>query len=60
MLVIEAKKAEFSLEAAIPQALVYMLANPDIDKPAYGFVTNGNEFQFLKLTRQGTPQYRRS
>ena len=60
VLVIEAKKAEFSLEAAIPQALVYMLANPDIEKPAYGFVTNGHEFQFLKLTRQGIPMYGRS
>jgi hypothetical protein len=60
VLVIEAKKAEFSLEAAIPQALVYMLANPDIEKPAFGFVTNGNEFQFLKLIRQGQPLYGRS
>ncbi|MBF2065345.1 MAG: restriction endonuclease subunit R [Calothrix sp. C42_A2020_038] len=60
VLVIEAKKAEFSLEAAIPQALVYMLANPDINKPTFGFVTNGNEFQFLKLTRQVEPRYGRS
>jgi hypothetical protein len=60
ILVIEAKKAEFSLEAATPQALAYMLANPNTEKPSFGFVTNGNEFQFLKLTKQGEPRYARS
>ncbi len=60
ILVIEAKKAEFSLEAAIPQALVYMLANPNPERPSFGFVTNGNEFQFIKLTRQGEARYARS
>ncbi|MBW4511692.1 MAG: restriction endonuclease subunit R [Scytonematopsis contorta HA4267-MV1] len=60
ILVIEAKKAEFSLEAAIPQALVYMLANPKPERPSFGFVTNGNEFQFIKLTRQGEARYARS
>ncbi|MEH2240589.1 type I restriction endonuclease [Nostoc sp.] len=57
VLVIEAKRAEYSLEVAIPQALAYMLANPGNDKPTYGFVTNGREFQFIKLTKQGTPRY---
>ncbi|MEH1834230.1 MAG: type I restriction endonuclease [Nostoc sp.] len=57
VLVIEAKRAEYSLEVAIPQALAYMLANPGNDKSTYGFVTNGREFQFMKLTKQGTPRY---
>ncbi|MEH2403620.1 type I restriction enzyme HsdR N-terminal domain-containing protein [Nostoc sp.] len=57
VLVIEAKRAEYSLEVAISQALAYMLANPDNDKPTFGFVTNGREFQFIKLTKQGTPKY---
>ncbi|MEH2337661.1 type I restriction endonuclease [Nostoc sp.] len=57
VLVIEAKRAEYSLEVAIPQALAYMLANPGNDRPTYGFVTNGQEFQFIKLTKQGTPRY---
>ena len=57
VLVIEAKRAEYSLEVAISQALAYMLANPDNDKPTFGFVTNGREFQFIKLMKQGTPKY---
>ena len=57
VLVIEAKRAEYSLEVAIPQVLSYMLNSPDSKKPVYGFVTNGREFQFLKLTREGMPKY---
>ncbi|MEH2323480.1 MAG: type I restriction enzyme HsdR N-terminal domain-containing protein [Nostoc sp.] len=57
VLVIEAKRAEYSLEVAIPQALAYMLANPGNDKPTFGFITNGREFQFIKLTKQDTPRY---
>lgn len=49
ILVIEAKKTEFSLDAAVPQALFYMLGQQDQAGPRYGFVTNGSEFQFLKL-----------
>lgn len=60
VLAIEAKKAQYSLEAAIPQALAYMLGCPDEEKPAYGFVTNGPDFSFLKLTKQGSPKYGRS
>lgn len=36
ILVIEAKKAEFSLEPGIPQALAYMLDNPHPEKPSLG------------------------
>ncbi|AFZ33526.1 MULTISPECIES: type I restriction endonuclease [Cyanophyceae] len=57
ILVIESKKAEFSLEAARAQALAYMLASPKVDKPTFGLITNGGSFVFLKLTRSGTPQY---
>jgi hypothetical protein len=60
ILVIEAKKAAFSLDAALPQALSYMLANPTPEKPAFGFITNGSEFQFLKLLQQEQPRYARS
>jgi Type I restriction enzyme R protein N terminus (HSDR_N) len=60
ILVIEAKSAQYSLEVGIPQALAYMLGNPESEKPAFGFVTNGNEFKFLKLTKQGTPKYAQS
>ncbi|HEY9850109.1 MAG TPA: type I restriction endonuclease [Leptolyngbyaceae cyanobacterium] len=57
ILVVESKRAKLSLETGIPQALAYMLGNPNPDKPAFGFVTNGSEFRFLKLTREGPPKY---
>lgn len=56
LLVIESKQTGFSLLTAIPQALAYMLANPNPERPAFGLVTNGDDFQFIKLT-QDTPQY---
>ncbi|AOW99912.1 hypothetical protein BJP34_11025 [Moorena producens PAL-8-15-08-1] len=52
-MVIEAKRAEYSLKVGIPQALAYMLANPELQKPAFGFVTNGGEFIFLKAMQRG-------
>lgn len=57
ILVIEAKRAQFSVEAGIPQALTYMMGSPESEKPAFGFVTNGPSFMFLKLTKDGTPTY---
>lgn len=56
-LVVESKEAGFSLKQAIPQALAYMVATPHPNKPAFGFVTNGSEFRFLKLMQQDTPYY---
>lgn len=55
--VIEAKNSEFSITKALPQALAYLLATPQPEQPAFGLVLNGSEFLFLKLLRQGTPQY---
>ncbi len=52
ILVIEAKKAQFSLEPGIPQALAYMLDNPHPEKPIFGLVTNGSNFIFIKLIKQ--------
>ncbi|MBD2167361.1 restriction endonuclease subunit R [Calothrix membranacea FACHB-236] len=57
VLVIEAKRAQYSLAVAIPQALAYMLADTTPEKPVFGFVTNGNEFRFIKLIKAETPQY---
>ncbi|WP_211178600.1 MULTISPECIES: type I restriction enzyme HsdR N-terminal domain-containing protein [Brasilonema] len=53
IITIEAKRAQYSLEAAIPQVLAYILGSPDSRKPVFGFLTNGREFQFLKLTKKG-------
>ncbi|MCC5645899.1 restriction endonuclease subunit R [Nostoc sp. CHAB 5824] len=57
LLVIESKRSSFSLLEAVPQALVYMLANPNQDKPTFGLVTNGSHFIFVKLTKQNIPKY---
>jgi hypothetical protein len=57
LLVIESKRASFSLLDAIPQAISYMLANPDQDKPVFGCVTSGEDFQFIKLLKQDKYEY---
>jgi Type I restriction enzyme R protein N terminus (HSDR_N) len=49
VLVVESKESSFSLKAAIPQCLAYMMAAPDLSRPVFGLVTNGSEFRFLKL-----------
>jgi hypothetical protein len=57
VLVIEAKRTQYSLEVGIPQALTYMLEQPTPEFPVFGLVTNGREFQFLKLVAGEFPQY---
>mgnify|MGYP000232800146 CR=1 FL=1 len=57
ILVIESKRPSFSLEEGLPQALAYMLANPNIDRPTFALVTNGSNFIFIKLSKQAIPQY---
>lgn len=51
LLLIESKQAKFSFSIAIPQALAYMVANPNLDKPTFGLVTNGDNFLFIKLQK---------
>jgi hypothetical protein len=60
VLVIESKRAEFSLKVGIPQVLAYMLATPQSSQPIYGMVTNGSNFTFLKLAIEPSPQYAQS
>ncbi|MDB9312777.1 restriction endonuclease subunit R [Spirulina sp. CS-785/01] len=57
VVVIESKETSFSLEIAIPQALTYMLASPQAEKPVFGMVTNGGNFVFLKLIKTPSLQY---
>ena len=57
VLVIESKRGSFSLEPAIPQALAYMMANPNREKPVFGLVTNGSNFRFIKLNKLDVPEY---
>ncbi|NJM49350.1 MAG: restriction endonuclease subunit R [Alkalinema sp. RU_4_3] len=60
VLVIESKRAEFSLKVGIPQVLAYMMAAPQGSSPIYGMVTNGSNFTFLKLVMASMPQYGQS
>ncbi|MCL1474091.1 restriction endonuclease subunit R [Argonema antarcticum] len=57
VMAIESKRAEVSIETGLAQILAYMLANPHSDRPLFGMLANGRDFQFIKMTRQGTPQY---
>jgi hypothetical protein len=57
VLVIESKRSGLSLEPGIPQALTYMLASPEHERPLYGMVTNGSNFIFLKLVHHAKPSY---
>ncbi|WP_416670189.1 type I restriction endonuclease [Egbenema bharatensis] len=60
LLVIESKRSDFAVSRAIPQALAYMISNPAELQPAFGMITNGNEFLFLKAMRQPTAEYANS
>ncbi|MBW4563714.1 MAG: restriction endonuclease subunit R [Mojavia pulchra JT2-VF2] len=57
LLIIESKRSTFSLAKAIPQALTYMLAAPNPNEPVYSLVLNGEDFQFIKLSRNNNPMY---
>lgn len=56
VLVIEAKRTIMAA-LAVPQALAYMMCTPHPECPAYGLVSNGEEFIFLKVVAAPTPQY---
>ena len=57
VLVIESKRTAFAIDVALPQALAYMIANPNLEKPIFGLVTNGGQFIFIKLVQSPQPQY---
>jgi hypothetical protein len=57
ILVIESKRSRFSVQAAIPQALAYLLAKPQPEKPGFALLTNGGEFLLIKLQQQESPTY---
>lgn len=56
VLVVESKSS-LAFSIALPQALTYMMANPNPQRPVYGMITNGDEFQFIKLATQNQPEY---
>jgi len=57
LMVIESKKAAFSIEEGLAQILAYMLASPHPKKPCFGMITTGSSFIFVKLVQGETPQY---
>jgi hypothetical protein len=57
VMVIESKRASYSIEAGLAQMLAYMLGNPNPEKPSYGMITTGGTFIFIKLVKEEPPQY---
>jgi hypothetical protein len=55
--VIESKETTFDVEMGIPQLLAYMMGAPSQQPTAFGMVTNGNHFVFVKLQRGQRNQY---
>lgn len=55
--IIESKKAGISLRPAIPQALAYMLNNPQPERPNFALLTNSDHFLLIKLTQTPVLQY---
>ncbi|MGV0024419.1 restriction endonuclease subunit R [Phormidesmis priestleyi] len=57
VLVVESKRASFSVEAGLAQILAYMLAIPTPEKPCFGMITSGGSFMFVKLVHTSAPRY---
>jgi hypothetical protein len=57
VVVLESKKTALSVWAALPQALAYLMANPQPAQPSFGLVTNGDEILFVKLVQQENRYY---
>lgn len=59
IVLIEAKQYGFSVLQALPQALAYMAAAPEGDRPIFGLITTGEDYLFVKLqARQYAPSYK--
>lgn len=59
VVVLESKKTALSAWAALPQALAYLMANPQPELPSFGMVTNGDDIIFVKLSDQRLAQRQR-
>jgi hypothetical protein len=57
VMIIESKKASFSVEQGLAQILAYMLGNPYVDQPSFGMIATGSEFIFVKLFQGNPPRY---
>lgn len=52
VVVIEEKRYNVNVLQALPQALAYMMANPNPERPVFGVVTTGDDYIFIKLNQQ--------
>jgi hypothetical protein len=57
VMVIESKRAAFSIEAGLAQILAYMLAHENNNQSCFGMITTGGSFVFIKLVKGETSQY---
>ncbi|MEH1783744.1 MAG: restriction endonuclease subunit R [Nostoc sp.] len=57
VMIIESKRASFSVEQGLAQILAYLLGNSYIDKPSFGMIATGSEFIFVKLVKGNPPRY---
>ncbi|NJL91772.1 MAG: hypothetical protein HC916_19840 [Coleofasciculaceae cyanobacterium SM2_1_6] len=57
ILLIESKSSSFNPRIGLPQLLSYMLAGLKGREPIYGLLTNGQQFQFVKLLSSPCPTY---
>ncbi|MBE9099066.1 type I restriction endonuclease [Vacuolonema iberomarrocanum] len=57
VMVLESKKTMISVRSALPQALAYLMASNNLEKPRFGMLTNGDDVVFIKLATQPAAQY---
>lgn len=49
VMVLDSKKTMLSVWSAVPQALAYLQANPNPNRPTFGMLTNGDDILFIKV-----------
>lgn len=49
VILVESKRTSFSAEVALPQAIAYMVSNPQREQASFGLVSNGASSIFIKL-----------
>jgi hypothetical protein len=57
VIILESKKTMLSIWSALPQALAYLMANPNPEQCCFGVLINGDEIVFIKVDQSESPQY---
>ncbi|WP_445634953.1 type I site-specific deoxyribonuclease [Nostoc sp. DSM 114161] len=57
VMIIESKRASFSVEQGLAQIISYLLGSPHNDRPSFGMIATGSEFIFVKLVKGNRPRY---